>query len=257
MKRTLLTIALASGVAAISSAQMAYAVEWSSIISSSNFFSIDSSNGTATVIGNTGLSSLNSLTWHNGNLVTANDTGFYSLNTSTGAVTLLGQVSGGNYNGDNRGLASMNGTLYTAVNSGTGGAFDGLYAIDPGAGTATFIGSMNNITIQSLAVVDNTMYAWSIDDGLMTVDTATGLATDVSATAGIVGIQSMYMSNGTMYGVGGAGSYSIDLVTGDFVQVSAPNAGWSDFRGAESVPEPMTLSLLGLLLLKRRKKQAS
>ena len=123
------------------------------------------------------------------------------------------------------------------------------------------IGSLGFLGVQGLDVSPGGgLFAWDVQDGLLTVNSVTGLATDVNASiGGTAQIQSIvFAPDGRLFGAG-ATLYSINPRTGAFSQIGA--GGGPDIRGIEWIaPEPsaaMLIAMAGIGLLRRRTRGRS
>ncbi len=203
---------------------------------------LDSATGTGGLLGNTGYGSINSLARSPGGTIYAmagygSANSLITINPTTGAGTLVGvsnltSVRGMTFDGA--------GTLW-AVNdsSGTGIGLDDLYTVNTTTGFATLVGSTNYFGMQGLGWANGTLYGWEagsgsgIGDGLMTINTATGAATDVNPAVGGSSseVQTICASGaGVLYG-GRDALYTINAATGVTTLVGA--GGYGDLRGIE------------------------
>lgn len=182
-------------------------------ISFTGLYSINAGTGTASFIGNHGVSGGNALVFSSsGTLYAAGNTttGLFSLNTATGAGTTLGNTgfaSGGD-------LAFYGGELYLASSGNQ------LIHIDLGnlAGSAS-VGSFGVSSVFGLATGDNNVLYGVAGTTVYTVNAATGAASSPISYGG--------------QGLGQAFGQSFFTESG----------------GGRTVPEPQTLALLGLSML--------
>lgn len=111
---------------------------------------------------------------------------------------------------------------------------DLLVTIDTSTGTRTTIGSTGKNQIQALTLFRGQLLAWDVSDGLMRVNTNTGLATDVSAQFG--GSSALQWltehADGRLLG-GNQSLFVIDPATGNPTLVAPIAGGAFDIRGAE------------------------
>jgi len=216
-------------------------------------YHIDSDTGIGTGFGPGGLGNLNALAYHQGTFYAAgNSFQLTSIDPDTGNV--VDTVGLGT--SDLRGLASTGSVLYGVVN-GTGmDDSDVLVTIDPVNGIVSTVGKMGlpYNAVQALAAWHGQIYAWDINLGLLTVDAATGVATDVGDWTGTGDIQALeFLADGTLVG-GRDKLMKVDLTTGGFSLIGG--AGYSDVRGLAVVPEPaLTLGLLLCLGALRRQRR--
>lgn len=133
------------------------------------------------------------------------------------------------------------GTLYVIQNGGgqTGTTVpDLLYRVDERTGAATLIGSTTPfVAIQGLAFGSaNELYGWDTNVGLVLLDPATAVATDVSSVGAPADIQEIaFAPNGVLYGARNQ-LYAIDRVSG--IPSLVGSGGYSDLRGLEYVHGP-------------------
>lgn len=201
---------------------------------SGRLFTLDTTNGTATLIGSTGFAAVPGLSFGPGgrlygsaDVAGGEANGLILLHPATGQGTLVGLYGsiGQTVVDDISGLAfnARTGILYGS----TGPAFDGtpgdLVSIHPTTGQATLLGSLTEAGTGALLPV-----------------ALTGIAFD---------------SLGQLYGALGGGDgriLAIDLPTLTFHFLGDAAAGSISaiaFQPTSAVPEPTTLSLLGLGLL--------
>jgi DNA-binding beta-propeller fold protein YncE len=212
--------------------------------------SIDTATGAWTLIGETtGFDRCNSLTRDAAGVfysVAANRAGdvLITIDTGTGAATQLALL---NPLLNIKAIAySPSGVLYAVVNLGAGGN-DLLYTIDAATGNETLVGDMGIRGIQGLAFhpVTGDLYAADVSGaGLMTVDLATGAATDVNPDVGGAVQSITVLPDGTIFGVWND-LYSIDPVTGVHTQIAT--GGYPDLRGVDFTG-PIPVELMGFTI---------
>jgi PEP-CTERM motif len=113
----------------------------------------------------------------------AGDSGFYTINTSTGAASLVANISGFNSSGD---------LVFDPVNNrflGTSGFFnstsDTLFSISLN-GTATAIGSIGFSDVYGLFFENGTLFGYTANREQITIDLTTGAGTfNKNVTGGI------------------------------------------------------------------------
>lgn len=204
---------IAFGDIAVSSSGAIYGEDY---LGNQDLYFVNSANAQATLIGHTGDGIWGMTFSSKGVLYGANSTGLYTINTATGADTLIG-VNGVPLAGDIE--FDSAGNLYET------GADGALYGINAATGAATRITGPNAAIptdIYGLAFYKGTLYGFSGDNHVYSLDTTLGTATLIAP-------------------------YSGDPFTGSTFGASTA-----------AVPEPMTLSILGLsslALLKRRARK--
>lgn len=165
-----------------------------------------------------------------------------SINPATGATTEIATLTAGGAAPVVPSLAvSPLGTLY-AINREFP---DTLYTVNMSSGNMTKVGSVGaGFTIQGLAFSpQGILYGWDIGQGLLTIDTTTGAATDVNPSLGApVGIQCLTFSpTGVLYGAQYA-LYTIDTATG--MPAATAVQGLLDIRGIDFiVPRTFRLTI--------------
>ncbi len=168
--------------APVVSAQDLLAVGWSG-----NAYTLDSSSGAQVALGPTGFANVNAMASSLGVHVASSSPGpglpdeLFLLDAATGAGALLvvADVSG------IRGMAAaQDGTLYACAPPSNGIGRD-LYTIDLVTGAGTLIGPTAN-GLQALEFgLDGKLYGWDTSGpGLVAIDPATGVATDVNPSIG-------------------------------------------------------------------------
>jgi len=215
--------------------------------------SIDTNTGAWTDIGPIGGMRCNSMARNSvGVLHTITATGsggdgsaLTSIDPLTGAGTVLVPLSPGL---DARGLAfSASDVLYVVVDATPS---DQLWTIDTATGNATVIGEMGDLftAVQALAFdyPTGTLYATDNVQGLLTVDTGTGVATDPFPGVGGTGdVQTISITpDGTFWGAGDD-LWTIDPGTGVFTMVAT--GGYPDVRGID-LGEPIPVELMSFTI---------
>lgn len=239
------------------------------LVGNQNFVSLTR----ATVDGNTvSVESVGSQAnrWIYGMALDASNNVWFSGGTDTGAVIgTLDPITG----------ATLTQTPITNLTWGpiVGISFapDGtLYAIRDDQSTET-LGTLDTTTgaftpvlhigaanwAQDIAFVDNTLYAIDLNWGLTTIDTTTGIATDVNASVGGNGQRGMTYHDGVMY-LTKHGLETVDLTTGVQTTIGT-NAELGNLQGgivAAPIPEPAAIGAIasvGMLALRRRSRHVA
>lgn len=212
--------------------------------------SIDTATGTWTLLGNAGFTGCNSLSRDAAGVfysVADPGVGFalITIDPASGAGT---QVAPLTPELSIRAVAfSPSGALYAVADMGT--SDDELWTIDTSTGNATLVGTMTGFSaVQGLAFhpIAGTLYATDNVQGLLTVDPATGAATDVNPGVGGTGdVQTLtVLPNGEVFGAR-YDLFSIDPMTGVYTVVAT--GGYPDVRGVDFLgPIPVELMDLSI-----------
>ena len=205
-------------------------------------FAVNSTTGSGSLLGPTGVAGLNSMARAGNTLVSVSSAGaLVAIDPFTGAGSTIVALSPSL--GSVRGLAATpTGVLYAIQDGGLTSVVDRLYTIDPTTGTTTLVGNCSHNGLQGLASdLAGTLYAWDVGPGtgvgvgLVTVDPLTGASTDVDPNVGnAVDIQCLATSPaGVLYG-GRNALFTLDTTTG--VATLVGSGGFTDLRGMEFVP---------------------
>ena len=133
---------------------------------------------------------------------------------------------------DIRGLTGVGGTLMAAIVNAAVGTADSLALVDVATGQVTTIGATGLSGLQSIVAKNGVLYGFDLTAGLVALNPATGLATDVNGAIGGTGTNIQWLAfraDGTLVG-GGATLFTIDLNTG---ATAAFGPTLPDLRGAE------------------------
>jgi hypothetical protein len=204
---------------------------------SGDVYQIDLATGNSSLIGYSGYSKLNAMAKApDGTMYAMSDSDLLSIDPVTGLATYVATTSLNSV----RGLAfDSSGTLYAAENPiPTAIDEDILYTIDVGTGATNFIGATGFFGIQGMSFSGNVLYAFDIGngsgigDGLITIDPATGVSTDVNPGVNGSGSQAqcLFTDNaGNLY-CAASELFSVDKATG---VVTVIGGGGFSVRGAE------------------------
>jgi len=216
-------------------------VSWYSL-PSSPLVAINPANGAGSVIGLTGFNYLNSLARDkSGNLYSVS--GYNQLiriNPATGAGTMVATLDFNlRASLDIRGLAfSPDGVLFAIQSKLDEPVWRFryfLYQVNVATGLGTLIGSTGLEALVSITFNSGgTLYGWDGTAGLVTINTATGLATDVNPNqGGTLDIQGIaFGADGNLYGACNK-LYKINTSTGAWTHIGG---GYNDLRGLEAIP---------------------
>lgn len=231
------TLSIFLSVAALATpgvAQDVVGVGWSGDV-----YEIDLATGNSSVLGYSGYSKLNAMAKApDGTMYAMSDGDLLSIDPVTGLATYVATTSLNSV----RGLAfDSSGTLFAAENpNATAIDEDILYTIDVGTGATNYIGATGFYGIQGMSFSGNVLYAFDIGngsgfgDGLITIDPATAVATDVNAAVGGSGSEAQCLfsdHSGNLY-CANAELFSVDKTTG---VVTLIGGGAFSVRGAEVV----------------------
>ena len=244
-----LAAAIAAACASLASpavADDAIAVNWDG-----NVYTVDTATGAGTFLNASGFIQINAMAKSpDGTLYATSGFGAIALLTidpDTGLGDFVANVPLGSVRGS---AFTPDGTLYVVEDVGFG-LTDQLYEVDSVTGNATFIGDTRFPGIQGLAATpDGTLYAWDVGfgdgggAGLVTLDTSSGVGSDVSGAFGDdLTVQTLASgADGTLYG-GRDSIYEIDPDTG--AKTFIGSGGYSDLRGIELVSESFRLNVGG------------
>ncbi|MBK8975442.1 MAG: hypothetical protein IPM29_05915 [Planctomycetes bacterium] len=231
MKQLLVAItSLVATVTAVPAQNDMIGVSWTGSV-----YGIDSTTGAGTLIGTTGLGTgANSMAIDGSGTVYIHQrsTGLATVDPATGAATIVCRLTAL----DVRGLAySPTGVLYAVVD---GGSADSLFTIDVATCSASLVGATGLVSLQGLTFLGNTLYGWDVSRsttqpglGLVTIDTTTGVATDVNPTVGGANHQFLTSDGAGNLLAGNNALYRIDVSTG--VETLIGSGGYTDLRGAD------------------------
>lgn len=209
-----------------------------------NTYRIDSVTGTNDLIGSTGVMGINSLAKDRAGNLYSTDAGnqLIVINPNDGSVTPVATLDLGGATVDVPAMAfSPEDTLYLINRE----ADDLLYSVDVNTGDGTLVGPTGSaVLLQGLACATNgALYGWDVHQGLVSVNPATGAATDLNPLEGATAqIQCLaFAPDGTLYGAR-QGLFTIDTATG----VPSPilSDGLVEIRGMEfNTGPPLQLSI--------------
>lgn len=151
-------------------------------ITFSQLFSIDTDNGSSSLIGNLG-ESMNALGFTSSNdLYGTGGSGFYQIDSATGVATSIANISG---------FASSGDLVFDAVNdrflaTSSAGSSDSLFSIALD-GTATELGSIGFSNVYGLSFENDILLGYTADRQQITIDVATGAGTFDRTVTGVNG----------------------------------------------------------------------
>lgn len=224
--------------------------------------SFDSATGTRAILGNAGITRLDSLARSSSgtfySVGGASDNTLVSIDPTTGLAATVATLD---YNGTAKPSATLSGLSFSPTGDLFGVAFDNptistnLYHINSQTGETTLVGSTGKQDIfGDLAFSpDGTLYAWSTASGLMTINTSTGQATDIG-NSGILINDLAFRSDGTLWATRSTSPLSwsnIDLDTGALAPTAFTFAASGGIRGIQflaPVPVPAAAWLFGSAL---------
>jgi len=219
--------------------------------------SFDSTIGTTTVLGNAGITRLDSLaTSPSGILYSVggtSDNTLVTINPTTGQATTVATL---NYNvpkptGTATGLSfSPTGELFAVIGASSTWS---LYNINPTTGATTFVGSTGiQVGFQDLAFSPNgTLYAWNGTNGLVTINPTTGQTTILGNPNGLSFNSLAFRNDGTLWAAKSTSPTlwsNIDLSTGAVTSTAFTFAASGGIRGIQflaPVPVPAAIWLFG------------
>jgi hypothetical protein len=193
-------------------------------------FGIDLETGQGRTIGPTGLTNVQAMARHDFDLYLAGRVGLQPtlarLDSVTAVATPLFSLTI-----DLRGLAGREGTneLFGIAN----GATDQLVRIDLATGVVTTVGNTGFANIQALTEENGVVYAWETSAGLLTIDPATGVASDPFPAIGTQGQDLQFLAiDHTGQLVGGRNTlFAVNIFNGSLQSIGG--AGFTEVRGAE------------------------
>lgn len=210
-------------------------------------YSIDMTTGAATVIGPVGFNDVEGLSFHpyTGVLYGVDDdtAQLITIDLNTGAGTAVGPL--------------------TIVMTDVGITFDpsghlwmstdlpgNFYSINPNTGKATLIGSQGQKVTGLASFTEGTIYGLGGDltDNLVTINTATGLATSVGPLINVVAVHDGgidFDANGVLWGIEDKGTiFTINPTTGEATVVATT----LDYFEGLAIPHPYRLPVGGEIL---------
>ncbi len=201
---------------------------------------VDLNSGAFTLIGNMGSGGYDGLAIANGVLYTEQNGLLYSVNTTNANLTLIGGLTGNNFDtfgSTTTGLFGVAGTGPSQVAT--------LFSINPQTGAVTAIGPIGASVIPNgqgyysrLSVGSGTLYI-EFQSNLYTINTTTGAATEVGTTDSNGYLASVPLfENGTYYVGAASGIATINVTTGQITPGSAISGGPGSTVGLAPDPLP-------------------
>lgn len=207
------------------------------VASPSNLYTIDSTTGTATLVGSIGYADVTDVAFRDNVLYGITFSKFVAIDPATGIGTLIGSLG---YSGMNALAVSDSGVFYAASTSGT------FININEETGSGIYIGDFGSGLDSSGDMAfanDGTLYA-SINrsgyttDWLATIDLQSGQATLIG-NFGYSDVWGLSFLNDQLYGVTSTGSVlQIDMVSGVGTEIGS-NA--INFGGLTTSPDAIPL----------------
>lgn len=137
----------------------------------------------------------------------------------------------------------LDGTFYLIMATGSD---DALWRLEVATGVCTSIGHTGFYDITGMDGANGVLYAWDLNAGLLTVDTATGVATDVNPAVGGAAIETIAFLDGQLYGCYDK-LYKINRHTGEFTPVSGGAPLYDDVRGMEGIQTETTYLTISVI----------
>lgn len=145
-------------------------------VSFTTLYRVDATNGRLTKVAKASASDLNALTFlSDGTLLAGGGASLYQVDTATGAFTRLSSIGSYTFDGDMVGLPD--GLLYCAMTSGGGTQ---LVVYDMTTKSVVRSGNTGTGSLYGLGYAEDTLFGFSSDGTLYTLDPATGRGSRVS-----------------------------------------------------------------------------
>ena len=147
------------------------------------FYSIDLETASTNFIGrNSFLDFINGLDFDNsGNLFGTGYSELYNINLETGAASLVAFIRGFDSSGD----IAFDGNKFFATS--TSPVSDTLFSFNSDGSNQTQIGSIGFEGVYGLTYQEDTLFGFTADKDILTIDTTTGAGTDIGDVLGIRG----------------------------------------------------------------------
>lgn len=154
----------------------------------SQLYSINTTTGASSPIGNLAVGDLNALGFSNSNVLygAGIDGSFYTINTSSGVASLVAKIPGFASSGDIAYNPSTNTFLATSATGTATGTGDELFSITP-TGTATDIGKIGFGSVYGLVINNGTLFGYTANNQQLIINPTTGAGTLDRTVTGVSG----------------------------------------------------------------------
>lgn len=259
---SLLSLSLAGSLLGISSAGAAVIIGAGSSNQNAPIYSIDTTTGVQTLLGNAGLPNVQSLAFSPtgtlyGTAGTSGNQFLVTINQTTGAATIVAPINGPDGVSFITGMAfNSSGTAYAVGRDSN--QIGSLYTINTNSGLEARIGSTNAVQTQDMAFSPTgAAFALNIGNagvpaslstrGLRSLDLATGNTTFLGPAGGsTVNLLGMtFAPDSTLWASGGGNLYTLDTTSGAMTQRASGLATFNALAYVAPVPVPAGVWLFG------------